>query len=408
MRKGVRVAIISSSVDETPEGVIRPFIFDEAYRLVKRGVEVHVIRSKMEEERVSYGIHFHGLIKGRDHTLIPYKFLARITGYPPISLVRRPAALSWENLYALSVSKVVRKRNVDLIHAHFAYPEGLIGLLAKRKDRKPLLITVHGYDLNVSKEYHYGIRLQPRYNFIIRKVLTEADCVIVPSKLLYLRALEVGVKRSNISFLPHGVDLTIFKPNLNGSIFREKYSLGDEPIVLTIRKLRPISNIEEVIKVAKMMPESVKAKFVIIGGGSRSQLIKLTELAGNLINKRIYFLGWVPHAEIPYAIASATLLLDPCPVGQGINVLEAMACAKPTIAISSRGLWDYVVDGKTGFLVKMGETRTIVEKIVYLLQNEEEAKILGRNGRKVVEEKHDANKRIDRIISLYEKLLKNA
>ena len=85
--------------------------------LSKGGVEVHVIRSKMEEEHVSYGIHFHGLIKGRDHTLIPYNFLARITGYPPISLVRRPAALSWENLYALSVSKVMRKRNVDLIHA---------------------------------------------------------------------------------------------------------------------------------------------------------------------------------------------------------------------------------------------------------------------------------------------------
>jgi glycosyltransferase involved in cell wall biosynthesis len=257
----------------------------------------------------------------------------------------------------------------------------------------------------VSRKHDYGIRLHPQYNVIVHKVITNATHIIVSSRLLYLRALEVGAKHSNISIIPLGVDPVLFKPGLNESIFKERYYLGDEPIILTVRGLKPIYHIDEIIKVAKMMPKRIRCRFVIIGNGElRPKLIKL---AGDLVNKTIHFLGRVPHTEIAYAMASASLLFDPCPIGQGLNVLEAMACGKPVIAIDTRGLWDYVIDGKTGFLVNLGDTQTIIERIIYLLQNEKEAKYLGENGRKIVEEKFDINRRIEKIISLYESLLKN-
>jgi glycosyltransferase involved in cell wall biosynthesis len=398
------VAIISSFVGKTPKGIAHSFVFDEAFRLAHRGIDVHIIRYKVDDDSYSYGIKYHGLEKKIDLRALKF-FIGNLGVYPPISLLRKPTLIYHENLYALNTLRVVKKDNIDLIHAHFAYPEGFVGLLTSRSTRKPFIVTLHGYDVNVSKEHNYGIRLYPQYDFIVHKVLTNAAHIIVPSRLLYLRALEVGAKKSNISIIPPGVDPNIFKPNLNKNIFIEKYSLGDEPIILTVRGLKPIYNVYEVIKVAKIMPKSMKLKFVIIGDGELyPQLVKL---AGDLINKRIYFLGSIPHTEIPYAMASASLLFDPCPIGQGINVLEAMACAKPVIAINTRGLWDYVIDGKTGFLVNSGDTQAIAEKIIYLLQNEEEAKRLGENGRKIIQEKFDINKRIEKIISLYEKLISN-
>ena len=46
----------------------------------------------------------------------------------------------------MSITKVVKENNVDLIYAYFAYPEGLAGILAKKVTKKPLIVTLHGYN----------------------------------------------------------------------------------------------------------------------------------------------------------------------------------------------------------------------------------------------------------------------
>jgi hypothetical protein len=89
--KGLSVVLISGSVGKTPEDVAYSFIFDEAYRLAQRGVEVHIIRSKIEKESKSYGIHYHG-IEGI-YDIQALNLLARnIAYYPPISLIRKPTS----------------------------------------------------------------------------------------------------------------------------------------------------------------------------------------------------------------------------------------------------------------------------------------------------------------------------
>ena len=123
------------------------------------------------------------------------------------------------------------------------------------------------------------------------------------------------------------------------------------------------------------------------------------------ICNKVYFIGSVPHNEIPEAIAAASVVFDPCPIGQGINILEAMACAKPTVGIKTNGLWDYIVDKQTGFLVDFNDEDEIAEKIIYLLENPEEARLLGLRGRKLVERMYDINKRIDKITTIYKTLL---
>jgi hypothetical protein len=126
MGRRLSVAVISGPVGKTPEDVTYSFVFDEVYRLAKRGVNVHVIRSKIEGDSLSHGIHYHGIERKIDPKTLGM-LVRNVTCYPPISLWRKPTALYWENLYALNVSRVIEKSNVDLIHAHFAYPEGFVG-----------------------------------------------------------------------------------------------------------------------------------------------------------------------------------------------------------------------------------------------------------------------------------------
>ncbi|MEM1548197.1 MAG: hypothetical protein QXM02_04150, partial [Thermoproteota archaeon] len=118
-----KVLVISSSVGKTPNEIAYYFIFDEVYRLVKRGLEIHIVRSKVEEDSISHGIYFHGIKKMLDPQAVK-STLKNILEYPLPSLLRNPISIYWEANYALNVIRIVEKYDIDLIHAHFAYPEG--------------------------------------------------------------------------------------------------------------------------------------------------------------------------------------------------------------------------------------------------------------------------------------------
>lgn len=70
----------------------------------------------------------------------------------------------------------------------------------------------------------------------------------------------------------------------------------------------------------------------------------------------------------------------------GLIPIEAMSCSVPVIAVDEGGYKETVVDGATGFLVKK-DSKIIVNKIMYLLNNQNIASEFGKNARKTVEEK---------------------
>ena len=82
-----------------------------------------------------------------------------------------------------------------------------------------------------------------------------------------------------------------------------------------------------------------------------------------------------------------------------------MAYGKPVIGAKVGGILDQIVNGYNGFLAQSRNLEEIAEKILWLIDNPEEAKRMGTNERRVVEEKFNIEKRIDRIISLYPRIL---
>jgi len=397
-RNELTICIIASAIGESPREVIHSFVFDEALRLSQKGLSVHIVRSKIGGQALSYGMQFHGIEKIFEPRAF-YLMVRNINRYPPIALLRTPLRIYWEDLYAYYVLKVTEKYNIDLLHAHFAYPEGWIGLLSKMKaSRKiPLVITSHGYDLNIVEKYEYGIRLRSSYDVLIRKVAKKADHIIVPSKLLYLRAIEAGAEPSKISIIPNAVDPKFFDPKKHSGVhFKEKYGLGNTKIVLTVRSLRKYYGIDMVIRVASRIPDYLNVKFVIIGNSDSN--VGLRKLAGSMLGKKVIYLGQLPHNEIPSALAAADIVVDPCPIGQGLNILEAMSMEKPVIGIRTR-LWDYIVDGYTGFLVS--NEREMLERVLYLLENPAAARSMGSNGRRLVEKEFNIEKRVEQIIKIY-------
>ena len=66
----------------------------------------------------------------------------------------------------------------------------------------------------------------------------------------------------------------------------------------------------------------------------------------------------------------------------GLVAIEAMQFELPVIATNWRGLGTIIVDGETGFLVPVRDSKAVADKLSYLIQNPEEARRMGKNGRK--------------------------
>ena len=399
----MKVIIVSSSIPKSPEELHLSFVFDEAYRLSLQGVKVHAIENAKVEDQASSGISFHGV---RSSLLSSVPFMLRHLGaLPPLGFLRPPWKILDPYRYGHSVSDIVGTEEVDIIHAHFAYPEGFAGLIAKRETGKPLVVTLHGYDILTEPSVGYGLRLGKRLDAIIKKVLKEADAVITASSATFNEASKIGVNGQKLYLIPNGIDLNKFNPNVNGKYIREKLGLNGRFIVFSLRAHEPWKGLEYLIRAIPSVIKYSENIFFIIGGeGSLKKYHKL--LSRSLgVEKYVKFTGYIPSKDVPsYYAASDVSVVPSLQEAFGLVVTEAMASCKPVIGSDVGGIPDQITDRYNGFLVKPRDPHSIANKIIFLYEHPEEAREMGLNGRKKAEEKFDIDKKINRIIQLYSEL----
>ena len=68
-----------------------------------------------------------------------------------------------------------------------------------------------------------------------------------------------------------------------------------------------------------------------------------------------------------------------------------MSMEKPIVASDVGGIQEMIYDGKTGFLVSEGNAEQWIDKISFLLENENTAKEMGKAARQLIIEKFNWN-----------------
>jgi glycosyltransferase involved in cell wall biosynthesis len=81
--------------------------------------------------------------------------------------------------------------------------------------------------------------------------------------------------------------------------------------------------------------------------------------------------------------------------------LEAMAAGKPIVATCFGGSREAVVGGKTGYIVNPLNIEDLAQKMLYLLQNSQEANAMGERGKNTVREHFTALHMLDAYCSYY-------
>ena len=89
-----------------------------------------------------------------------------------------------------------------------------------------------------------------------------------------------------------------------------------------------------------------------------------------------------------------------------LSLKEAQLMKLPVIATDVGGTSETMRDKETGFLVKEGNSKDLEEKISYLLNHKEEAKIMGEKGRKFIREKYSLEASAKQFQKIINKFLK--
>jgi glycosyltransferase involved in cell wall biosynthesis len=87
------------------------------------------------------------------------------------------------------------------------------------------------------------------------------------------------------------------------------------------------------------------------------------------------------------------------------SILEYMAASRAVVATDVGGAREAIIEGETGYLVPAGDDETFAARIISLLSNDKQRQLMGARGRQLVERKFSCAAQLERVETLYEKLL---
>ena len=309
------------------------------------------------------------------------------------------------------ILRVVNKKDVDLLYPYDPLVSGFPSMIAAKLLRKPVVqrivndpswevarsLKLTNLELNEFQDSKKKIRIR-----IIRKlhimVSKNADVIITPSKYIKNLVLGWGVEKNKISVVYNACDVDIG----NGAIEDKKSMLPKgRKMVLTVCRLDPWKNVDEIIKAVSKIPEDVTL-FVIGEGQEKDALENLAKK----LRVDVKFLGRLDNSDvIDYMCLADVFVLFSTYEGLSHTLLEAMSCGCPSIASSIESNIEIVTDNENGFLVEPHNVGELTRKIRDIILSEELGVRLGKNA-KIRASEFTWEKTVSESLKVFEKVIR--
>jgi glycosyltransferase involved in cell wall biosynthesis len=237
------------------------------------------------------------------------------------------------------------------------------------------------------------------------------------NKIIYRKSpLVIANSRAGIKFLNefYGCDIPKLRLLYNGvedvtrvakgkCQLKEEIALNDSTLLCSIGRLDYQKNHEVSISIMpKIIKNNNKIKFVIIGTGVLHE--KLQSMIQNLkLQNHVFLLG---KREDVYDILleSDIFILSSRYEGLPNVILEAMSAAKPVIATNIGGSAELIIDNQNGFLIEKNDKQALLRKLDLLIEDENLRVRMGKEGRKIAQEKFSMEIMIEKAEAIYREL----
>lgn len=351
-------------------------------KLVSRGDEVIFVSFKETEE----GFGLDG-VETREISLVLNRASAFGKLFKSLLFVLVAPFIVWS---------IHKQQKVDLVYCDDSLPfyAFLIKKIARTKTIMRLGDLQSAYifaDGSLVKKLIFGVV------FCLEKMMWKnMDKVVVISRAFEDFLIENGIPPAKIANVPECIDLEMFKPREKSGRIRERYQVGNAPLVMFHGLVAKMKGLDTLLRaIPEALKEIPQAKFMIAGDGT--ELKRLKRLAKELsIEQSVVFAGWVPFSEIPEYLAECDVGVPMRSGNLGNNfvvtsaLLQYWAMGKPIVAPNLLAIRHIVKEKENGVLFEPDNAQDLSKKIVYLLRSLSRSAYMGRHGRIIVEQSFGA------------------
>jgi glycosyltransferase involved in cell wall biosynthesis len=294
---------------------------------------------------------------------------------------------------------ITLERGVSLIHAQFGYG-GMEILPVAQKLKIPLVVTFLGHDAST-------LLANVRYRRGLKQLFAYAE-VITVSQEMADRLIQHGANPARTHFINLPVPLEEFAAPAR-ELPADKIARGETVKLLQVSRLQEKKgHVYALRALAKIAPEFPGVRYVIGGDGPLRATLG-AEVAALGLADRVQFSGAVPREQVAGLMADADIYLHPSVTasdgdreGLPTSILEAMACALPTVATFHAGIPEAITHGESGYLAAERDVDGLADALRAALTDRAP---VGLRAREVIEREFSLTRAIERHSALYARLL---
>lgn len=288
-------------------GGASPVSYDISRFLVQRGYRIAVVTMGYR------GLSVHAIVEGME--------IYRVPCFRQKSNVCHP----WEQFsYIVSsilfLKRYLKNHSIDIVHAHFIIPTGVVAWYLRKKYGLSYVLTAHGSDVIGHNNKRFGVLykiLKNPWCSIVRK----AQAVVSPSKHL-IKLMQKSEPNGNYVFIPNGIETSLYCP------------MPKKNRILVMCRLQETKNVQTILQAAAKTNLQGWQIDIVGDGPYKSTLEQL--VVKLRLKDFVVFHGWIENKskEQLRLLGEASVFVsaskvENCPV----SVLEAL-CAGCKVVVS--------------------------------------------------------------------------
>ena len=217
--------------------------------------------------------------------------------------------------------------------------------------------------------------------------------------------------KSNVYWLPNGVDLTYYDPEIaqsNG--FRERNGFSTDQLLFFYGGIvGHAQGLQIILEAANKMKENLKVQFIIQGAGPEKEM--LMEMKEKLGLSNVHFLAPVDKKEMPSVLSEIDVALIPLrklEIFEGAipsKIFETLAMEVPILlGVDGEARQHFITNAKAGYFFEPENVDDLVTQLKQMLANPADCEAMGKRGREYANRHFNRNNIADNLIQELYKL----
>ena len=293
----------------------------------------------------------------------------------------------------LKVRRILKYNKIDIVDTH-GYRDHIISVFLARLARtKVILRTKHN-----AVPLKSGLFSRFVYNTITTRVIAISEHI---RKVL----IGSGMRPENVTTIHSSVDVEKFSPREKSPAILQEFGLTEQTqVVGMVARIHQNKGFNYLLDaIPSIVKTGLDSKFLIIGKGRDKLIDRLKELN---IEPNVIAPGF--REDVPEVLSVVDVFVLPSlREGLGTAILEAMAMGKPIISTRVGGIPEAVRHEVNGLLVPPADTPALAAAIKELLAEEEKRLTMGRQSRKIAEQRFSHTNMVSEMQSLFRQVLNN-